>query len=137
MRAVRKIDAQGLFVEDLLIADGEALPPACVEQRPPEGMRRPRWDGVAWRETAPTEEAVEAAKERKRTELQQAFVEACRRDVGEGGFYEVLGAVLSDQTKRAALTGHLARLGTLRKQVDAVTTKDPLAAERELGQVRW
>ncbi len=74
---------------------------------------------------------------RKRSEIQAAFAEACRRDVGEGGFYEVLGAVLSDQTKRAALTAHLARLSTIRRQVEAVTTKDPSETERQLQSVAW
>lgn len=76
-------------------------------------------------------------KARKRAEIQAAFAEACRRDVGEGSFYEVLGAVLSDQTKRATLAAHLVRLGTLRKQVDGVTTRDPAAVETQLRAVAW
>jgi hypothetical protein len=41
MRAVARVDAQGLYLEDVLIEDGAQLPEGCVE-RPPDGFHHPR-----------------------------------------------------------------------------------------------
>jgi hypothetical protein len=48
VRAVAKIDGNGLFLEDVLIEDSAPIPQGCVPSRPPEGFHRPKWTGSAW-----------------------------------------------------------------------------------------
>jgi hypothetical protein len=75
MRAVTKIDAQGLYLEDVLLEDGEALPEGCIESRPPEGFHRPRWDGSGWVEGKPESEIVEARKPEKIAQMHAAAID--------------------------------------------------------------
>jgi hypothetical protein len=76
MRVVSKIDEQGFFVEDVLLADNAALPSSeHVESRPPQGFHRPKWDGTSWVEGKPEEEIVESKRAGKIAEIHSAAVE--------------------------------------------------------------
>lgn len=77
MRVVARIGAQGYFSADVLVGDDEQAPPDTVETRPAAGFHRPRWDGTAWIEGMASADLLAAAKARKRSEIAQAFVEAC------------------------------------------------------------
>jgi hypothetical protein len=69
MRVVSKVDAQGNFVSDVLLEDGEATPQGCVEERPPEGFYSPRWTGTAWVEGKPEREILPTLQEAKINEF--------------------------------------------------------------------
>lgn len=46
---LHKIDATGLFVEDLFWNDEDGpIPPDCIAVHAPEGFIRPKWDGAQW-----------------------------------------------------------------------------------------
>lgn len=78
MKAVARIDGQGMFVEDVIVEDvvAEALPEGCIESRPQEGFHAPKWTGSAWTEGVATSELLSGAKDAKRSELARAFVAA-------------------------------------------------------------
>lgn len=76
MRTVARINADGLFACDVLLGDGQEMPPNHVESRPPEGFHAPKWTGSAWTEGKSQAERLAAAKEAKRAELAWAFVAA-------------------------------------------------------------
>lgn len=49
MIVVARIDkTTGLFLEDVVLDDGQTLPEDCVQIRPTSGMYQPKWDGTAW-----------------------------------------------------------------------------------------
>jgi hypothetical protein len=48
MKKVIKIDASGLFVEDVLIADDAETPSDCIDSVCPDGFYRPKWNGSQW-----------------------------------------------------------------------------------------
>lgn len=48
MRKVLKIDKEGFFVEDVIIADGEEIPTDCIAVTCPGGFFKPKWDGAEW-----------------------------------------------------------------------------------------
>ena len=75
MRVASRVDTQGLFVEDVLLRDRDALPEGCVESRPPEGLYAPRWNGTSWEEGRPASEIVEALKGAKVNEFAARAVE--------------------------------------------------------------
>ena len=76
-RVVAKVNAEGLYVEDVLVRDGAPTPPGCIEQRPPEGLHRPRWTGSAggWTEGMAQGEIAEALKPQKLEEMHAAALE--------------------------------------------------------------
>jgi hypothetical protein len=69
MRMVAKVDAQGHFLEDVLLEDGASLPAGCIESRPPEGFYSPKWTGSEWAEGKPQAEILVGAKEQKISEF--------------------------------------------------------------------
>jgi hypothetical protein len=87
-RVVSKIDAQGYFVSDVLLEDGEATPQGCIESRPPEGFYSPKWAGSEWIEGRPQAEILDDAKaqkvgefaDRAITDLSVLFTEGKGRD---------------------------------------------------------
>jgi hypothetical protein len=62
MRVVAKGDQQRNFLEDALLGEGAQLPASCIEQRPPEGLHRPKWTGSEWVEGKPSSEILASAK---------------------------------------------------------------------------
>jgi hypothetical protein len=76
MSVVAKVDAQGMYLEDVLLEHGEPTPEGCVETRPPEGFHRPRWTGdpPEWTEGKPASEIVEAKKPQKIAEMHAAAI---------------------------------------------------------------
>jgi hypothetical protein len=70
MKKVLRIDANGLFVEDVILQDNEDVPTDCIETPCPDGFYHPRWDGAQWVEggTAPLE-TPEQEIERLKAEL--------------------------------------------------------------------
>jgi hypothetical protein len=72
MRLVAKVDAQGHFIEDVLLEDSEALPVECIATRPPEGFYTPQWTGSEWTEGKPAAEILVATREAKEAELRGA-----------------------------------------------------------------
>jgi hypothetical protein len=65
MRVVSKVDAQGNFLEDVLVEEGAPIPAGCVSARPSEGFYSPRWTGTAWVEGKPEGEILDDAKAQK------------------------------------------------------------------------
>lgn len=59
MRQVYKIDSQGLYIEPVLLNEGEVLPPECVEVKPVNGLYKHKWNGKEWVEGLPVEEVEE------------------------------------------------------------------------------
>jgi hypothetical protein len=94
MRAVSKVDAQGYFVSDVLLEDGEATPQGCIESRPPEGFYSPKWTGSEWVEGKPQAEILDDAKEQKINTFAAVAVDELRPYVtGEHGDREMLFVV--------------------------------------------
>ncbi|QAT43431.1 hypothetical protein [Aminipila luticellarii] len=56
MKKVIKIDENGLFVEDVIIQDGEKIPTKCIETLCSDGFYKPKWDGSKWVEGLSEEE---------------------------------------------------------------------------------
>ena len=75
MRIVSRINADGLFVEDVLLQEGEPLPAGTIENRPPEGFRKPRWNGATWVEAEPAAETLEKKKQEKIAEFGERALE--------------------------------------------------------------
>ncbi len=48
MYKVIRIDANGLFVEDVLLEEGQDVPVDCIVIDVPEGLYLPKWDGTSW-----------------------------------------------------------------------------------------
>jgi hypothetical protein len=48
LRKVLKINQDGIYIEDIILPDGAATPPGCIETPCPEGFFLPKWDGVSW-----------------------------------------------------------------------------------------
>ena len=75
MRPVSRVDAQGFYVEDVLLGDGEAVPEDCVGERPRDGFHAPKWTGEEWVEGKPEGEILEALKGSKVGEIAQSAVD--------------------------------------------------------------
>ena len=58
---VVRIDLLGFFVEDVLIVEGQVVPPNCIAIIIPEGFYLPRWNGTAWIE-GKTQAEIDAIK---------------------------------------------------------------------------
>lgn len=60
MRKVNRIDAQGLYVEDVILKDNESTPADCIEVPCPGGFYLPKWDALAceWVEGLTPEQIV-------------------------------------------------------------------------------
>jgi len=56
MKLVRKIDTNGLFVEDVILDDDTTLPPNLINTPVPGGFYRPKWTGKEWIEGMSQEE---------------------------------------------------------------------------------
>jgi hypothetical protein len=84
MRVAAKVDGEGLFLEDVLLAEGEQLPASCIEQRPPEGLHAPRWTGMEWVEGKPEAEIVGALKSAKIDHLHARAVDELANVLPEG-----------------------------------------------------
>ena len=146
MRIVGKIDAQGFFLEDVILEDGEPLPADCIESRPLEWFHKPRWDGaeLRWVEGLTAAERLQMAKDAKHAELlghgERAYwaafsgvgVPAMDRDYVLG-ILPASGVALSPAQARqvadarAAVEGLRTKLAAL----EAATT------EAEVGAVSW
>lgn len=59
MKQCRRIDADGLFIEDVLLQDDEELTDDLIEAPCPEGFYKPRWDGAQYIEGA-TQEYIDS-----------------------------------------------------------------------------
>jgi hypothetical protein len=91
MRAVSKVDAQGNFLEDVLVEEDAPIPAGCVSARPPEGFYSPKWTGSTWVEGKPEAEILEAARVTKIDSFAGKAVDDLRPYVtGEHGDREML-----------------------------------------------
>lgn len=59
LRKVIRIDADGLYVEDVLLKKGETTPNDCIDIPCPDGFYRPKWIGTQWVEGL-TQEQIDA-----------------------------------------------------------------------------
>lgn len=148
MKVVRRVDESGLFVEDVLIADDETVPPDCVEEGPPEGVRRARWDGAAWRETVSVPDLLSALRENKKAELSRALVDslngAFQPGVEEREMLLVLAVTVARIAKALGIADVDPRLDRVVREgehllakhaeVDAVRDDDP-DAEDKIGRI--
>lgn len=75
MRVVIRVNAQGEYVEDVLLEDGKPTPRGCIEERPAEGFHSPRWTEGTWVEGKPEEEITKVLREAKVAEMHHAAVE--------------------------------------------------------------
>ena len=48
MKKVIRINETGLFIEDILIEEGQEVPIDCVETVCQEGFYKPKWNGFKW-----------------------------------------------------------------------------------------
>lgn len=95
MRQVNRIDANGYYVEPIVLDDGEVLtetvtdadgnltvqPRADIVEAPvPEGLFLPKWDGAAWVEGKPDADVLPVLKQRKIDEIKAA----CQADILAG-----------------------------------------------------
>lgn len=48
MRQVLKIDANGMYIEPVILQDNEVTPSDCVEVVPPTGLYKLKWNGTSW-----------------------------------------------------------------------------------------
>lgn len=48
MKQVFRIDHNGFYVEDVLLEDGQETPQDCREDRPPQGLYKPKYNGTDW-----------------------------------------------------------------------------------------
>lgn len=51
MKFVREIDSNGLFVSDAIISDEDKSLKKYVEEKVPEGLTYPKWNGYKWIES--------------------------------------------------------------------------------------
>jgi hypothetical protein len=144
-RAVARVDVQGLYVEDVLLEDGAALPEGCIEERPPEGFHAPKWSGGsgAWEEGKPSSEIVEAVKPQKIAEMHTAAIDelAPLFTRGPGHGKDELIFLLAAHVKRIAgasgapadpRLSEVERVGSKalakKAQIEAATTPEELEA---------
>lgn len=134
MRTVARINADGLFVEDVLLGDGQEMPPSCIGSRPPEGFHAPKWTGSAWTEGKSQAERLVEAKEAKRAELARAFVAANTALYPEAApEYAIWLAVpeyaaTPNAQRPQAIRANIARLRERLAAVNAATTVEAVAA---------
>lgn len=50
MTKVIEIDSNGMFVTDVILQDGQAIPTNCIATDCPSGFYLPMWNGSAWAE---------------------------------------------------------------------------------------
>ena len=48
MKKVVRINIQGVYVEDVILQDGEEVPKDCIETPCPDGFYKPKWDSEKW-----------------------------------------------------------------------------------------
>jgi hypothetical protein len=103
-KLLRKIDADGLFVEDVFFDTDQPIPADLIDSPTPGGFIRPKWLNGAWVEGgyATVEQAREALKQR---------VAAKRWKVETGGTIVNGVPVVTDMTSQAKLTGALNFVG--------------------------
>jgi hypothetical protein len=78
MKRVIRIDAEGFFLEDVLIEDDQELPEGCVEDLPAEGFYLPRRVDGNWVE-GKTEAEIAALQ----TVQEPSEVEVLRQEVAD------------------------------------------------------
>jgi hypothetical protein len=61
MQQVLEIDNNGLFVADVILQDGEAIPNNCIATQCPQGFYLPMWNGSVWIEGL-TQDQIAAIK---------------------------------------------------------------------------
>ena len=62
MIKVMRIDAEGFFIEDVLLEDGQEVSADCIaDSTGIEGLHLPKWDGEKWAEGKPQSE-IDAIK---------------------------------------------------------------------------
>jgi hypothetical protein len=144
MRAVAKIDAQGFFIEDVLLEDGAPLPVGCVEDRPPEGLYFPKWTGSAWVEGKPESEILADTKAQKIDEFARLAVDDLRPYVtGEHGDREMLLVVakhvkaLYDAQGIPTDPRLQALVSTGEKAMSKLAEIEQAATVAELASVEW
>lgn len=59
MKKVIRIDANSLFLEDVLLEDRVAIPSDCIEIPCRNGFYKPEWNGTEWVEGA-TQEYIDS-----------------------------------------------------------------------------
>jgi len=50
MTKVIEIDSNGMFVTDVILQDGQAIPTNCIATDCPSGFYLPMWNGSVWTE---------------------------------------------------------------------------------------
>ena len=61
MNKVARVDLTGLFLEDVLLNEGQEVPANCISVEVPEGFYLPKWSGTAWVEGR-TQAEIDAIK---------------------------------------------------------------------------
>jgi len=135
MRQAAKVDAQGFFVEDVLLGDHDPTPPDTVKTRPQEGFHRPRWTGSAWEEGKPAAEILAVLKAQKRAEMEAAFADETAQSFGGGpAWVGVMVGALATDPRDARIAALKTRATKLRDKLAAVGAATTIEA---VGAVRW
>lgn len=50
MRQVYRFDANGIYVEPVMVEDGQEAPADTTDVRPADGMFEAKWNGIEWLE---------------------------------------------------------------------------------------
>jgi hypothetical protein len=137
VKVVSRVDAAGLYMEDVVLTDSAALPPDHVEDRPSPGFHRPKWSGSEWVEGMAASEILASAKAAKRSELASAFVEACTNLYPEVDPTYAIWLAVPEYvenprgTRPQAIKANIARLQDRLGKVNAATTV------AEVGVIVW
>jgi hypothetical protein len=143
MRVVSRINALGLFTEDMLLEDGEPTPEDCVDSRPPEGFHTPKWNGSseAWVEGKPEADIVEARKAEKIAEIHAAAISELTPLFTEGLGRDELVFLLAAHVKSIAgaqadpRLSEVERVGT--KALSKKAEIEAASSEAELESISW
>lgn len=138
MRVVSRVDADGTFLGDVLLREGEPAPPDTVEGRPGEGFHRPRWDGSKWVEGKPSAEILTDLKAAKKRELEAAYARETAQSFGGGpDWVAILIAVLATDIRDARVAELKTRLTKLQQKQTDADNATTVAGDAGVEAITW
>jgi hypothetical protein len=90
VKQVYKINSNGLYVEPVVLSEGEELPSDCVEVMPIWGLYKAKWTGTTWIESL-TQEEIDAIKN---APIEPSETEVLKKQVADLAFELMIKGVL-------------------------------------------
>lgn len=74
-KQVYKVDENGIYIEPIIVGEKEDIPYNYIDEKPPNGLYRPKWTGTEWIEDM-TQEEIDKMKSRPNPPTQEERIQA-------------------------------------------------------------